>query len=405
MNIQIAWRNIWRNRKRTYITISSVLLAVVLAVFTRSFQEGTYAKMIENAVGQFTGYVQVHQKDYWEDKTLDNGMIANDSLMNSILLVPGVDGLNQRLESFSLAAFGNNTKGTLIMGIQPEEEDKMLGLKSKIIKGSYFSKDDKSILIGSKLAEYLKITINDTLVLIGQGHWGQSAIGAFPIKGIIKMPSPIIDRQIIFMPLALSQEYFSFENGLTSIIVKISDDSETKIITDAINSKLDANVYHAMAWQEMSPEILQQIQSDKVSGIFMIGVLYMIIAFGVFGTVLMMAEERKKEFAVMIAIGVQKTKLVMQTFYETLFMNSLGIIIGVMITVPLVYYYHIHPIEMTGEAAQSIEKFGIEPILPTILSFSIFLNQILVILVITALANIYSFISIMKMNVIKSIRK
>ena len=405
MNIQIAWRNIWRNRKRTYITISSVLLAVVLAVFTRSFQEGTYAKMIENAVGQFTGYVQVHQKDYWEDKTLDNGMIANDSLMNSILLVPGVDGLNQRLESFSLAAFGNNTKGTLIMGIQPEEEDKMLGLKSKIIKGSYFSKDDKSILIGSKLAEYLKITINDTLVLIGQGHWGQSAIGAFPIKGIIKMPSPIIDRQIIFMPLALSQEYFSFENGLTSIIVKISDDSETKIITDAINSKLDANVYHAMAWQEMSPEILQQIQSDKVSGIFMIGVLYMIIAFGVFGTVLMMAEERKKEFAVMIAIGVQKTKLVMQTFYETLFMNSLGIIIGVMITVPLVYYYHIHPIEMTGEAAQSIEKFGIEPILPTILSFSIFLNQIVVILVITALASIYSFISIMKMNVIKSIRK
>ena len=405
MNIQIAWRNIWRNRKRTYITISSVLLAVVLAVFTRSFQEGTYAKMIENAVGQFTGYVQVHQKDYWDNKTLDNGMIANDSLMNSILSVTGVEGVNQRIESFSLAAFGNNTKGTLIMGIQPEEEDKMLGLKSKIINGSYFSKDDKSILIGSKLAEYLKITINDTLVLIGQGHWGQSAIGAFPIKGIIKMPSPIIDRQIIFMPLALSQEYFSFENGLTSIIVKISDDSETKIITDAINSKLDANVYHAMAWQEMSPEILQQIQSDKVSGIFMIGVLYMIIAFGVFGTVLMMAEERKKEFAVMIAIGVQKTKLVIQIFYETLFMNSLGIIIGVLITVPLVYYYHIHPIEMTGEAAQSIEKFGIEPILPTILSFSIFLNQILVILVITALASIYSFISIMKMNVIKSIRK
>jgi len=405
MNIQIAWRNIWRNRKRTYITISSVLLAVILAVFTRSFQEGTYAKMIENAVGQFTGYVQVHQKDYWEDKTLDNGMIVNDSLMNSILSVSGVDGVNQRLESFSLAAFENNTKGTLIMGIQPEEEDKMLGLKAKIIKGSYFSKDDKSILIGSKLAEYLKITINDTLVLIGQGHWGQSAIGAFPIKGIIKMPAPNIDRQIIFMPLALSQEYLSFKNGLTSIIIKISDDSKTKVITDAINSKLDANMYHAMAWQEMSPEILQQIQSDKVSGIFMIGVLYMIIAFGVFGTVLMMAEERKKEFAVMVAIGVQKTKLVMQTFYETLFMNSLGIIIGVLITVPLVYYYHIHPIEMTGEAAQSIEKFGIEPILPTILSFSIFINQIIVILLITALASIYSFISIMKLNVIKSIRK
>ena len=405
MDIKIAWRNIWRNRKRTYITISSVLLAVVLAVFTRSFQEGTYAKMIENAVGQFTGYVQVHQKDYWDDKTLDNGIVINDSLSQDILSVPHIDGVNLRLESFSLAAFGNNTKGTLIMGIEPVQEDLMLGLKSKIVKGSYFSADDRSILIGSKLAEYLKISVDDTLVLIGQGHWGQSAIGAFPIKGIIKMPAPNIDRQIIFMPLALAQDYFSFENGITSVIIKISDGAESKQIAEEINARIDLSQYKAMTWQEMSPEILQQILSDKVSGIFMIGVLYMIIAFGVFGTVLMMAEERKKEFAIMVAIGVQKTKLLKQTFYETLFMNSLGIIIGIILTVPLVIYYRDNPIEMTGEAAQSIEKFGIEPILPTILSFSIFLNQIIVILVITALASIYSFWSIMKLNVIKSIRK
>jgi len=405
MNIKIAWRNIWRNRKRTYITISSVLLAVVLAVFTRSFQEGTYAKMIENAVGQFTGYVQVHQKDYWEEKTLDNGLTVNDLLIGTIASIPNIEGVNLRLESFSLAAFGNNTKGTLIMGIEPEKEDEMLKLESKIIKGTYFKASDRSIIIGSRLADYLKITVNDTLVLMGQGHWGQSAIGAFPIKGIIKMPAPNIDKQIIFMPLALAQEYFSFENGVTSIIINIPNGNESKAIVEEINLKIDTSQYRAIGWQEMSPELLQQIQSDKVSGIFMIGILYMIIAFGVFGTVLMMAEERKKEFAIMVAIGVQKTKLLKQTFYETLFMNSIGIIIGIIITIPLVVYYHYNPIIMTGDAAQSIEKFGIEPILPTILSASIFINQIIVILIITALASIYSFSSIMKLNVIKSIRK
>ncbi|MCK5857647.1 MAG: FtsX-like permease family protein, partial [Bacteroidales bacterium] len=133
--------------------------------------------------------------------------------------------------------------------------------------------------------------------------------------------------------------------------------------------------------------------------------LYMIIAFGVFGTVLMMAEERKQEFAIMVAIGVQKSRLLKQTFYETLFMNSIGIIVGILITIPLVIYYHHNPIVMTGDAAQSIEKFGIEPVLPTILSLSIFVNQIIVILTITALASIYSFFSIMKLNIIKSIRK
>jgi len=405
MNITIAWRNIWRNRKRTYITISSVLLAVILAVFTRSFQEGTYAKMIENAVGQFTGYVQVHQKDYWEDKTLDNGITVNDSLIQSILSVSNVDGVNLRLESFSLAAFGSNTKGTLIMGIQPDIEDKMLKLTPKMIKGAYLTKSDRSVIIGSRLAEYLKITVNDTLVLMGQGHWGQSAIGAFRIKGIIKMPAPNIDKQIIFMPLALAQEYFSFENGVTSIVINTPDGSETNTIVAEINAKIDSSQYKAIDWREMSPELLQQIQSDKISGIFMIGILYMIIAFGVFGTVLMMAEERKKEFAIMVAIGVQKTKLLKQTFYETLFMNSIGIFIGIVFTIPLVIYYNHHPIVMSGEAAQSIEKFGIEPVLPTILSASIFINQIIVILIITALASIYSFSSIIKLNVIKSLRK
>ena len=125
MNLIIARRNIWRNKKRSIITISSVVLAVVLATFMRSFQEGTYAKMIENAVGNFTGYVQVHQKNYWEDKSLDNGLELSDSLIVDITSVKGVKEINPRLESFSLAAFKNFTKGTLVMGIDPEKDNKL----------------------------------------------------------------------------------------------------------------------------------------------------------------------------------------------------------------------------------------------------------------------------------------
>jgi ABC-type lipoprotein release transport system permease subunit len=108
MNIQIAWRNIWRNKKRTAITISSVTLAVVLAIFMRSFQEGTYDVMIENAVGKFSGYVQVHQKDYWDDKTIDNGIDITDKLIREIESVKGVEGTNLRIESFSLASYKMN---------------------------------------------------------------------------------------------------------------------------------------------------------------------------------------------------------------------------------------------------------------------------------------------------------
>lgn len=405
MNIRIAWRNIWRNKKRTLITISSVTFAVILAVFTRSFQEGSYAVMIENAIGQYTGFVQVHQKDFWDDKTLDNGIEVNDAFIQSILSIPGVDGINQRLESFSLASHGNNTKGALIMGIDPEKEEGMLQLESKIVRGDYINPEDKSIVLGSKLADYLHIEIGDTLVLLGQGHWGQSAIGAFPVKGVVKMLAPEIDRQIIYMPLKLAQEYFSFENGASSIVVKFEDANRTVEITDALNEKLDSSEYLAMTWKDMSPEIEQQIQSDKVSGIFMIAILYMIIAFGVFGTVLMMTEERKREYAIMIAIGTQKTKLMVISIYETLLMNSLAILFGIIFSIPLIYYYKFHPIRMTGDAADAMLKFGLEPIMPTLVSAQIFFNQILVVLIIVLAASLYPLFAVAKMSIIKSLRR
>ena len=405
MNLRIAWRNIWRNKKRTLITVSSVMLAVVIAVFMRSFQEGTYAKMIDNAVGQFTGYVQVHQKDYWGDKTLDNGIELNDELIKQIESVKNVEGVNLRLESFSLASNKNNTKGTLVMGIDPENEKSMLNLEAKIIAGEYLKAEDNSILIGSKLADFLKLSLGDTLVMMGQGHWGQSAIGAFPVKGIVKMPAPDLDKQIVFMPLLEAQKYFSFDNGVSSIVVKFNDDEYTKQIVSDINSKIDTSNFKAIEWREMTPEMIQQIEGDRAGGVFMIAILYMIIAFGVFGTTLMMTEERKKEFAVMIAIGMHKSKLMMISIYETLIINLIGVASGILLAIPLIIYFREHPIRMTGEMAQSVEKIGVEPVLPTIMKLSIFVNHITIILIIAGLASLYPLFSILRMVVIKSLRR
>ncbi len=405
MNIILAWRNLWRNKKRTVITISSIMLAVVLAVFTRSFQEGTYGKMIENSVEQFTGYIQVHQKDYWADKTLDNGITVNKELLSSIDKLANVETIYPRIESFSLASYKSNTKGTLLMGINPEAEESMLRLKSKIVKGQHISNHDRSVVIGSQLASYLKITIGDTLVLMGQGHWGQSAIGAFPIKGIIKMPSPLLDKQIVYLPLPLAQEFFSFNKGASALVIKIKTPKEAANICKQINATIDTSQYSAMTWQEMTPDLVQQIESDRAGGIIMVAILYMIIAFGVFGTVLMMTEERKKEFAVMVAIGTQKSKLLIISVYETLFINLIGVALGIIITIPLVYYYKVNPMTLTGEMADSVIQMGIEPTLPTTLDLQIFINQIIIILIISGLSALYPLFSIMRMTVIKSLRR
>ena len=405
MILRLAWRNIWRNKKRTLITISSVTFAVVLAIYMRSLQEGSYAKMIENAVGQFSGYVQVHNKNYWDDKTLDNGMELSDSLINTILSVNNVEGVNPRLESFSLTSYEKNTKGAMIMGIIPEKEEDMIHLKSKMVKGELIKTGDKSIILGEKLSEYLNIGVGDTLVLLGAGHWGQTAVGAYPVKGIIKIPAPNIDKQIVFMPLKLAQEYFSFDNGVTSLVVKFKDAEKTNEIVTELNNNLDGTEYSAMPWQEMMPEVVQMINSDRAGGIFMIAILYMIIAFGVLGTVLMMTEERKKEFAVMISIGMQKSRLFIMTLMETFLLNAVAIFLGIIITIPIVIYYSKHPIKLTGESAKSMIKLGIEPVMPTILKASIFFHQIEVIIAIIVVALIFPLVIITRLKIIKSLRR
>ena len=404
MNLRIAWRNLWRNKKRTMITVTLITLSVALAVFMRSLQEGSYARMIENAIGSYTGYVQVHQKDYWNDKSLDNGIEITDTLINRIKSVKDVEGINLRLESFSLASHGNSTKGTLIMGIVPER-DTMLNIKDKMVEGSYINGNDNSVVLGSKLASYLKLSVGDTLVLLGQGHYGQTAVGAYPVKGIAKIPAPDLDRQIVFMPLKTAQEYFSFPNGVTSIVVLFKDARKTGIITDKLNSVLDTTRYRAMSWQQMTPEMVQMIESDRAGGIMMLAILYMIIAFGVFGTVLMMTEERKKEFAILIAIGTQKTKLTAISLYETIMMNFLGVLIGILITIPIVVYFMYNPLTLTGREAESFEKIGIEPIMPTMLSFKIFWHQILVILSISLVAFLYPLVTIMRLKIIRAMRR
>lgn len=404
MNLIIAWRNIWRNKKRTFITISSIVLAVILAVFTRSFQEGTYSQMIANSIGQMTGYVNIHNKDYWADKSLDNGMEITNDFVEELKKSEGVTAIDKKIESFALVSNEFNTKGSLVIGISPQEEDKHVNLSGKIIEGKMIEDGDKSILLGSRLAKYLKIEVGDTLVMMGQGHFGNSAISAYPVKGIVKIPSPEIDRQIVYMPLKLAQEYFSFPDGVTTLIVRFEEQGQADEICKSLNSRIDSNLYKAMTWREMSPELVQMIEGDKAGGVIMIVILYMIIAFGIIGTVLMMTEERKKEFGMMIALGMRKSKLLIITIYEMVLINGIGLTLGSLLTLPIIIYYRDNPIRITGEMAKSVEQFGMEPIMPTLVDIGIFKEQVFTIGFIIIVAAIYPIFTIIRLNLIKALR-
>jgi len=181
--VKIAWRNIWRNKRRTMITVASIMFALFFAIIMRGFQRGSYAKMKTNAVESYTGYLQVQNKEYWDDKTINNTMAIDPSIVDDLSQDPRINQIIPRLESFALASSGESTKGVAVMGIDPEKENKMTKVKSFLKEGEFIDSDDKSILVAQGLATFLGVGVKDTLVLFSSGYQVQQRQVCIRSKG------------------------------------------------------------------------------------------------------------------------------------------------------------------------------------------------------------------------------
>ncbi|MCB0731653.1 MAG: ABC transporter permease [Ignavibacteriae bacterium] len=401
--IKMAWRNIWRNKKRTLLTIFSIFIAVFLSLFTRSMQIGVYDNMISNAVKFSSGHIQIHKNGYWENKSL-NEIFKDTKEIDEILKNNNnIEFYIPRIESYALASSGKHTKGSLVIGTDPEKENELNKYSQKIIKGDYLNSNDKAVVVAEKLAEYLNISVNDTIVMLGQGYHGITAAAQYKVKGIIDFPIPQLNNQLIIMPLAEAKYYYATDNQITSLSLMLKDaDKVDATIAELKNSLNDE--YEIMPWPEMNVELVQAIQSDSIGGIIMLGILYVVIGFGVFGTIMMMTMERKKEFAVMVSIGMQKLKILIVVIFETLFIGLVAVLLGILISYPILYYFYQNPIPLTGELAATYETFGIDPIIPFSINAHIFVNQTLTVIGITILAVFYPLSMILRFNIMKALR-
>ena len=206
--LKIAWRNLWRNKRRTLITSASVFLAVFLALFMRSMQIGSYEIMIDSVVKE-TGHLQVHDSGYWDSKSINNSFEYTVALKEEIESHRNIKSIIPKLETFALGSYGQSTKGFMLQGIVPELEDPRKKISNKLIEGRFLTEKDNGIVLAEGLANFFKIGINDTLVLIGQGYQGISAIGIFPVVGIIKYPIPKLNNLMAYMSLSKVQDTFA----------------------------------------------------------------------------------------------------------------------------------------------------------------------------------------------------
>ena len=404
--MKIAWRNIWRNRRRAVITMASVFFAVFFCVVMMGFSEGVWESMIDNMLRMQTGHIQIHGKEYWDDKITDNFMFMDKTTISSLENINFVENVSPRIETFAMSSFGTVSKGIAVMGVSPEKEKQKSNLPSRIVAGDYLTETDDGILIGEGLSKYLKASIGDTLALIGQGYHGASAAQLFVIRGILKFMTVEMDNTIAYITLTSAQSFIDMPDGYSGILISITDNKRLDEVMRVISCQLQVETdndpsLQIYPWQFTMERLLQTSESDKAFSTLIMYILYVIVGFGILGTVIMMTNERKREFCIMISLGMPRIRLAAVIAVELLMMILIGVALAFIVTLPVAHWFAAHPIEITGEMGEMYATYGMEPILPMSTRPYIFVNQIITVLIIAILTVIYPVNRILRLKIVK----
>ncbi|MBL4658114.1 MAG: ABC transporter permease [Flavobacteriales bacterium] len=403
MYFKLAWRNIWRNKRRSLITIGSILFAVFFALLMRSFQEGMYEMMIDSMVSVSTGHIQVHKEGYWNDRTIDNITKLDQKVIEDINAIDHVSKVCPRIESFAWVTSDDLGRGAMLIGLNPDVD--IMAVKDKLVAGEVGGMDSEAVMIGEGMAEYFGIGIGDTLVLLGQGYHAQTAAAIYPVGGILHFGNPKFSDNLIVMPLGLAQQFCSTEDRVSSILIALDDITEYASVKPQIQALQHPETVDVLDYTEMIPEVLEAIQADRIGGKMFIGILYVIISFGIFGTIMMMTAERRYEYGVLISIGMRRFQLFMITLRESILIAFVGVISGFLVSFPLIYQMHHDPMPFAEEEMEAFQSFGIEPAYYAVIDYQLMAEHMLIIFCIAMVVNIYPLVKIMTLEPVKAMRK
>ena len=408
IDAKMAWRNIWRNTRRTILTICAIAFASLLLVFMLSFQFGSYETMIDTSVKIQTGHLQIQAREYQEKNDI-RLVVPDPARMADILgTMPHIAAYTHRGRAFSLISSNERTYGVAVTGIDPEREAQVSRLKSLIREGDFLtSGDTDQALIGKLLARNLRVRLGDELTVIGQGRDGSIAATVVRVKGIFNSGISDFDRAAIHIPLKTFQDVYSMQGAVHEVVV-IADSLRN---IAAIKTGLEAGLSSlnlkkpltVLDWDELMPGLRQSIEMDLISGLIFYLLLVLVVAFSILNTFLMAIFERTREFGVLMAIGTTPGRLTKVLLIESMTMTVIGIVAGIIVGSLITLYFQSHGIDISG-ASELLSQFGITGRIYPKLSWLSAVSGPLAVLIITFFAALYPAIKVRRLQPVTAMR-
>jgi putative ABC transport system permease protein len=386
---RLAWRNLWRNRRRTLLTMAAVFFAAVIGIFMRSLQIGTYRATIERVVTVNTAHLRVETPGYREEGSLDDSFQPDTGLLAALRGTRWIGAVSPRLETAGLASAGENTRGVRLSGLDPAGESGITLLDEKVVEGSWLQPGaDSLVVLGRTLARNLGLGVGDEIVLITQTWFGTIGAALYRVGGLLDSGMPEVDDSTLFLTLAAAERLLDAEGRVTSILVGLSDPRRTDRVKTALAASLPEGL-QAYSWRDLMPEIVQMIEFDSIGGWMFLVILLMVVGLGILNTVLMGVLERVKQFGVVMAVGMKPFQVARLIMSEGLMMGLVALGAGDLVGWLLAWYYRIHPMTLSGTEGQAMQEMGFGTSMPTYLDLSNFLMVNALVLGITIMAALY----------------
>ncbi len=406
-DFKMAWRNIWRNPRRSFITMSAIVFACVLLVFMLSFQLGGYGTMINTSVKIHSGHLQIQVKGYNDQHNIRMVIHEPENIGKICSKIKNIVAYTYRAEAFSMVSSKNKTYGAMVIGIDPLMESHVSTLEKSIRQGDYLSeKDHNQAIVGSLLAKNLKISIGDDLTILGQGMDGSVAANVLQVKGIYTSGMDQFDRSSIQIPLKTFQSMYSMKNSVHKIVIIAKSIGAVAGIKHDIqkvfqNKKL--NRLTVLTWDELMPGLRQGIEMDLISGIIFYLLLIVVVALSILNTFLMATFERIREFGILMAIGATPSRLVKLIFTESLIMTLTGMGFGILLGIALTLFFQFHGIDLGG-SSEMLRHYGISGKMYPELSFISVFSGPCVLFVITMITALYPAFKIRHLSAVSAMR-
>jgi len=402
---QMAWRNVWRNPRRSVLTMAAVAFAAVILIFMLSWQFGSYDTMINTAVSIHTGHLQVQAEGYRDKQRIGQVVEQPERVARVVARTDGVAAHTARAGAFSLVSSEDRTYAALVVGIDPEREPAVSTLESLVRKGSFLSPDDRyRALIGRLLARSLKVDVGDEIVLLGQGRDGSIAASAVRVKGVFESGQDEFDRSTVQIPLTAFQEVYAMRGAVHELVVLCRDLEDVPVVKECLASALGAldEGLVVLDWKELMPGLVQSIQMDLAVGFIFYVILILVVAFSILNTFLMAIFERKKEFGVLLALGSSPGRISRMILVECGLMTGLGIAAGILLGAAVTLYFESRGIAFSG-AEEVLRQFGLPERMYPELSFLSTAVGAGVVLLITSFAVIYPALRVLRLRPVEAI--